>query len=254
MHSDWLVPQWHADEHVGALMTTREGGVSTGPFASMNLGRFVGDDPAHVEANVAAVGEAIGVEPVLLKQVHGTRVVCLDERDADEIGSDGEIEADASYTTRPGRACIVTVADCLPVLLAAPGGRGVAAAHAGWRGLAGGIVEKTLAHLCEAVRCHPHEVVAWIGACIGPSAFEVGADVLQAFGNATPGRFVPRPTSAGPRWLADLPGLARDRLTAAGVREISGGQWCTVSDASRFFSFRRDRTTGRMAAAIWLRA
>ncbi|HET9643083.1 MAG TPA: peptidoglycan editing factor PgeF [Burkholderiaceae bacterium] len=253
MHTDWLVPQWHAGEPVAAVMTTRAGGVSTGPFASMNLGRFVGDDPANVEANIATLREAIGVEPVLLKQVHGTRVVCLDEGEVDETCSGAGIEADASYTTRAGRACVVTVADCLPVLLAAPGGRGVAAAHAGWRGLAGGIVEKTLADLCEAAGCGAHEVVAWLGACIGASAFEVGADVLHAFGNARPERFVPRPAAAGQRWLADLPGLARDRLLAAGVSEIAGGNWCTVSDASRFFSFRRDRITGRMAAAIWLR-
>jgi polyphenol oxidase len=160
--------------------------------------------------------------------------------------------ADASLSTEPGIACTVLVADCLPVLLAAPGRRGVAAAHAGWRGLAGGVVEATLAALCDAAGCAPREVSAWLGACIGPRRFEVGADVLQAFGPSHASRFNARPGVEG-KWLADLPGLARDHLLAAGVMAISGGAWCSVEDASRFFSFRRDGVTGRMAASIWIR-
>jgi YfiH family protein len=145
------------------------------------------------------------------------------------------------------------VADCLPVLFAAPGARGVAAAHAGWRGLAAGVLEGTLAALCEATGSAPQDVQVWLGACIGPRQFEVGADVLQAF-DVDPARAdSPRFTPYRPgKWLADLPGLARDRLQAAGARRISGGRWCTVEDRSRFFSFRRDGRTGRMAAAVWI--
>jgi polyphenol oxidase len=152
----------------------------------------------------------------------------------------------------------VQVADCMPVLLAAPGGRAVAAAHAGWRGLAGGVVEAALSALCTAARCEPAQVSVWLGPCIGPRRFEVGADVLQAFG-ASPGqadamRFAPGTDSAGePRWLANLPQLARDRLALLGVHRVSGGNWCTVEQRSRFFSYRRDGLTGRLAAAVWIR-
>ncbi|MFZ5543672.1 MAG: peptidoglycan editing factor PgeF [Pseudomonadota bacterium] len=253
MHPDWLRPEaWPAE--VGAVMTTRAGGASAGAYASMNLGAAVGDDPEAVRRNRAQLAQASGARPVWLKQVHGARVVNLDRLDPE----DDVIEADASIATRAGVACVVGVADCLPVLLAAPGGRGVGAAHAGWRGLAGGVLENTVATLCEAAGCEPQALQAWMGACIGPQAFEVGPDVLQAFGADAdapdPARFVPRVGADGrARWLANLPRLATDRLRAAGVEQISGGGWCTVSDASRFFSFRRDRITGRMAAAVWLR-
>jgi hypothetical protein len=175
-------------------------------------------------------------------------------------------QADASITTQPGLACTVMVADCLPVLFAAPGARGVGAAHAGWRGLAAGVLDHTVSALCDATGCAPQDLVAWLGACIGPRAFEVGADVLQAFGvdpaadrrgDASPGslpRFAAKAPAADgtPRWWADLPSLARDRLIRAGLRRIHGGAWCTVSEPSRFFSYRRDRVTGRMAAAVWI--
>jgi YfiH family protein len=251
MHADWLRPDWSVPG-VGAVMTTRAGGVSTGPHASMNLGAAVDDDPQAVQANRERFARAIGARPVWLKQVHGARVVRLDGLEPDGPA----MEADASVTTQPGVACVVGIADCLPVLFAAPQGRGVAAAHAGWRGLAGGVLENTVTALCEAASCEPRELQAWLGACIGPDAFEVGEDVLFAFGadprapNAA--RFRPHtPPDARPRWLANLPQLARDRLRAAGVSQLGGGTWCTVRDASRFFSFRRDRVTGRMAAAIW---
>jgi YfiH family protein len=252
MDADWLRPGW-ALEGVGAVMTTRAGGVSRGPYASMNLGSAVGDDPQAVQANRERLQRAIGARPVWLKQVHGARVV-----DLDALGDVAEaVEADASFTTRPGVACTVGIADCLPVLFAAPEGKGVAAAHAGWRGLAGGVLENTVHALCKAARCEPSDLHAWLGACIGPDAFEVGRDVLEAFGAnaAQPDlqRFKPRTAADGSeRWLANLPQLARDRLQAAGLRSLSGGAWCTVTDASRFFSFRRDRVTGRMAAAVWL--
>lgn len=252
MHADWLRPDWSVPG-VGAVMTTRAGGVSTGPYASMNLGAAVDDDPQAVQANRERFAQAIGARPVWLKQVHGARVVQLDGL---EPGA-AALEADASVATRPGVACAVGIADCLPVLFAAPQGRGVAAAHAGWRGLAGGVLENTVAALCEAAACEPGELQAWLGACIGPEAFEVGSDVLEAFGAdpraPDPARFRSRIASHdSPRWLANLPQLARDRLQAVGVQQLSGGAWCTFQDASRFFSFRRDRVTGRMAAAIWL--
>jgi len=247
----WLVPQWTAPG-VGALMTTRQGGVSTAPFDSLNLRAAVGDEPHAVKQNLALLEQAMATaRPVFLKQVHGARVVRLSASDA-ERGAE-LYEADASVTTDAGVACAVQVADCLPVLFAAPRGRAVAAAHAGWRGLALGVVEATLQSVCDAAGCAPGEVQAWLGACIGPHHFEVGSDVLQAFGvspqRAQASRF--RPCAPG-KWLADLPSLARDRLHAGGVRDITGGQWCTVEEAKRFFSFRRDRITGRMVAAVWI--
>ena len=246
-HPDWLVPDLDVPG-VRAIMTTRSGGVSAAPYDSLNLGIAVDDDPLAVAANRARLAQAVGgARPVYLKQVHGARVVLLKAGDADHPPQ----EADASLTTEPGLACLVQVADCLPVLLAAPGARGVAAAHAGWRGLAGGVVDNTVAALCEAAACSASELSAWLGPCIGPRQFEVGADVVEACGAAAGLRFFPRPDVAG-KWLADLAGLARDRLAALGVTRVKGGQWCTVEDASRFFSFRRDRVTGRMAGCIWI--
>jgi YfiH family protein len=188
---------------------------------------------------------------VFLQQVHGAAVVRLWHADAHAPAA--LRAADAAVTTEAGIACTVMVADCLPVLFAAVGGRGVGAAHAGWRGLAAGVLENTVAALCDATQCTPSQLQAWLGPCIGPRQFEVGADVLQAFGIA-PDRAAEcrRFVAAAPgKWLADLPGLARDRLQACGVGAVSGGRWCTVEDGSRFFSFRRDRITGRMAAAVW---
>lgn len=260
MVTDWLAPEG-LPPAFGAVMTTRIGGTSTGPWASMNLGAAAGDAPEAVASNRRLFAAAIAAQPVFLSQVHGARVVRVGAADA-RRGVAGEapaIEADASVTTEPGVACTVLVADCLPVLFADPDGRAAAAAHAGWRGLAGGVVEAALGALCEAASCEPHAVRCWLGACIGPRRFEVGADVLTAFGAdpaaADPERFVRRAPRQGDegKWLADLPGLARDRLHAAGVRHVAGGAWCTVEDEARFFSFRRERVTGRMAAAIWIR-
>lgn len=257
----WIVPAMGPG--VGALMTARSGGHSAAPYAGCNLGDHVGDTPDAVALNRAEVAALLGARPVWLRQVHGHTVVRLTAGS----GPDGEpIEADGALTTEPGVVCTVMVADCLPVLLAAPEGRGVAALHAGWRGLAGagelggrGIVEAGVAALCEATCCAPADLRAWLGPCIGPSAFEVGTDVLAGFGvnpaESHP-RFVPRAGSgeAAPRWLADLAGLAQDRLAGLGVRaaHTAGGAWCTVSEPSRFFSFRRDGRTGRQAACIWL--
>lgn len=243
-----IAPDWRVDARVGALMSTRAGGVSAAPFDRLNLGRSAGDDRAAVDENRLRFAAALeGARPAWMSQVHGARVMRLSAAQAFTA-----LEADAAITTEPGIACTVMVADCLPVLFAAPEGRAVGAAHAGWRGLAGGVLEATVAALCEAAACSAHELQAWLGPCIGPRQFEVGADVVAAFG-AGP-RFVERVRSDGAlRWLADLPGLARERLQAAGIAQFSGGSLCTVEDASRFFSFRRDGVTGRMAAAVWLR-
>lgn len=238
---------------VRALMSTRSGGVSQGAFASLNLGAAVGDDAAAVAENRRRFAAALdGATPVFLRQVHGVRV----QRLPLAAGVAEPVEADASLTTEPGVACVIQVADCLPVLFAAPDGRGVAAAHAGWRGLAGGVLEATVAALCEAADCAPRDLEAWLGPCIGPRRFEVGRDVLEGFGldpGAPHPRFTPKPPD---KWLADLAGLARDRLAALGMQHIDGGRWCTVEDGSRFFSFRRDgalgHASGRLAAAIWI--
>lgn len=253
-----IQPSWPAPAAVGAAMSTRQGGSSHAPFDSLNLrpastqdAPGTVDDPAAVAANLQAFTQALGARPVFLRQIHGTQVLNLEE------GLSDLPPADAAVTTRPGIACTVLVADCLPVLFTDRDGRGVAAAHAGWRGLAAGVLENTVAALRKVTGVPPEQLLAWLGPCIGPSAFEVGPDVLAAFG-ASPerpgGRFVPSTRPDGtPRWLADLPGLARDRLQAMGLTSITDSGLCTVSDASRFFSFRRDGLTGRMAASIWRR-
>jgi polyphenol oxidase len=258
MPLELLRPEWGAPGNIGAAMSTRQGGVSAAPFDSLNLrppalpGDAV-DDPAAVQENQRRFAAALGATPVYLDQVHGSAVVRLLQPDITLA------RADASVTTVPGLACTVLVADCLPVLLCSDDGAAVAAAHAGWRGLAGGVLDNTVAALCAAADCTPDRLQAWLGPCIGPRAFEVGADVLAAFG-ADPSapdalRFVPRPRADGSRrWLANLPLLARDRLARAGVQRVSGGGWCTVEETSRFFSFRREGRTGRLAAAIWCRA
>lgn len=263
---DAIRPDWGAPAGVQALMSTRAGGVSVAPFDSLNLrppglpGAAV-DDPAAVHENQRRFAAALGAQPVWLDQVHGADVLRLSP---DHLRPGAAlVRADASICTEPGVACTVLVADCLPVLFCSPdsrSGRVVGAAHAGWRGLAAGVLDNTVAALCEAAGCAPADLLAWLGPCIGPAAFEVGADVLQAFGadpqdpsRADAGlfRFSPRPDGSA-RWRADLAGLARQRLAALGVGRVSGGGWCTVDGASRFFSFRRSPVTGRMAAGIAL--
>lgn len=250
---DQIVPEWAAAARVGACMSTRRGGVSLAPWDSLNLGDSVGDQPDAVHENRRRFAADMGAQPVWLRQVHGASVVRLSSA---HVGAAPPL-ADAAWTDEPGLACTIQVADCMPVLFAAPGGRAVAAAHAGWRGLAGGVLEASLQALCTGAACTSAQVVAWLGPCIGPRCFEVGEDVLQAFGSTArqpdPAYFTARSTAAGTRWLADLPGLVRQRLQAAGVRRVGGGEWCTVEDRSRFFSYRRDRLTGRLAAAVWIR-
>lgn len=223
----------------------------------MNVGAAVGDDPGTVAANRGILADACGAPLVFLSQVHGARVVRVGAFDS-RSGAP-PIEADAAYTTEPQVACVVQVADCLPVLLAAPQGRAVAAAHAGWRGLANGVVEASVDAICRAADCRPGDLDAWLGACIGPAAFEVGAEVLAAFGAAArpagaAATGIDRHFTAGRagRWQADLRGIARDRLAALGVRRITAAGDCVFDDGSRFFSYRRDGVTGRMAAAVWI--
>lgn len=245
-----LWPDWPAPGGVRALMSTRLGGAGKPPFDTLNLA-LDPLDPAADE-NRRRFVKALGVQPRWLHQVHGADVVVLDHAPA------GVLKADASVSLNPAVACAVIVADCLPVLLCTDDGRAVAAAHAGWRGLAGGIVERTVQTLAQASAKPPDRLLAWLGPCIGPRQFEVGSDVLQAFGvdprRADDALWQRRDRPDGSmRWLANLPGLARQRLASVGVGRISGGTWCTVEDPSRFFSFRRDRRhgpTGRMAAGI----
>ena len=243
----FLTPDWPAPAGVRAVCATRLGGVSVAPYDSLNLGDHVGDEPAHVAANRVIFQQAIGSHPVFLNQVHGTGVVQL------HAGSPDGTVADACFTDQPGVACTVMVADCLPVLFASAQGNQVAAAHAGWRGLAGqggvGILEATVRRL------HANEVIAWLGPCIGPQAFEVGDEVRAAF-TATHALAHDcfKPLAPG-KWLADLADLARLRLRALGIHQIHGNDssaaWCTVGNASRFFSYRRDHVTGRFCASVW---
>lgn len=254
MRASWLSPAWSGND-VGAVMTTRRGGVSAVPWNELNLGDHVGDDPEAVAANRASFEARLEAAPVYLDQVHGARVVRVGRADTQRGAA--RHAADALLTDQRGIACTVLVADCLPVLMAAPGARAVAAAHAGWRGLAAGVLEGVTTRLCELASCEPGEIRAWLGACIGPRRFEVGADVLVAFGTSTerpdPTRFWPIAAKAGAsKWMANLPQLARDRLAQSGVLDVTGAACCTVEDPSRFFSFRRDGVTGRMAAAVWI--
>ncbi len=251
MHPDWLTPDWPAPANVHACMTTRAGGVSRQPFDSMNPAAHVGDDPEAVAENRHLLRAWLPAEPAWLNQVHGENVV-----GCSEVATLAELPcADASVAMQPGQVCAVLTADCLPVLFCDRAGTVVAAAHAGWRGLAGGVLEASVA----ALGVPPEDILVWLGAAIGQRAFEVGDEVRAAFVERHPLAAVAfRPAWAGtldesPRkWLADLYALARIRLAAAGVSEVYGGEFCTFTDSGRFFSYRRDQTTGRMASLIWL--
>ncbi|MCX7673760.1 MAG: peptidoglycan editing factor PgeF [Thiobacillaceae bacterium] len=229
-------------------MTTRAGGVSRPPYDSLNLALHVGDDPAAVAENRARLRRWLPAEPLWLNQVHGDRVIEAGQYTAG-------VEADGCVARAPGQVCVVLTADCLPVLLCDRHGHVVAAAHAGWRGLAAGVLEAAV----RAMGLGPARVLAWLGPAIGPAAFEVGEEVRAAFVEHDPlAATAFRPALPGtldraPRkWLADLYALARLRLQAIGVTRIHGGSGCTHSEAGRFFSYRRDGATGRMAALIWL--
>lgn len=247
-------PEWPV-RGVGAAMSTRGGGVSQAPWTSLNLGRLVGDDPQAVAENRRRFVAALdGARPVWPRQVHGTAVLRLTGQTPEFPAT----EADAVWTTEANIACLVGAADCMPVLVAAADGRAVGAAHAGWRGLAAGVLEALLGALAQGAGVEPGALHVWLGPCIGPAHFEVGAEVLVAFG-AEPRHapqsgfaFTPRPDGT-PRWHADLPALAEARLRRAGVTAVWRAEACTYAEADRFFSYRRDGRTGRMFAAIWRR-
>jgi YfiH family protein len=257
MNPDWLRPDWPAPAGIRAVCTTRAGGVSAAPYDGLNLGDHVGDDPARVASNRAIFEEAIGAQAVFLNQVHGTGVLQIDA--ATEHAS----VADACLTDQAGVACTIMVADCLPVLLVGADGNWVAAAHAGWRGLAGqqgvGIIEATCQRFSALALMDTAqvatEIIAWLGPCIGPQAFEVGEEVRAAFvAHDAQAQCMFQADKPG-KWRADLAGLARQRLAALGIQQVFGNDgspgWCTASQASRFFSHRRDQVTGRFAVAIW---
>lgn len=255
-----IVPDWPGlPANVGALFTVRAGGVSQAPYGDgqggggLNLGVHVGDDPAHVAANRARLEAVLPGTPAWLSQVHGVAVV-------DAAGPFEAVpEADASVASTPGAVCLVMTADCLPVLFSSGDGQVVGAAHAGWRGLAGGVLQGTVA----AMRARgAGKILAWLGPAIGPQQFEVGREVLQAFLDGAQGdaeRQAVRQAFAavsgkegnGDKYLADIYALARIMLLRAGVSNVSGGQHCTVSDAAQFYSYRRDGVTGRQASLIW---
>ncbi|MFB8831158.1 peptidoglycan editing factor PgeF [Azotobacter sp. CWF10] len=237
-----LVPDWPAPERVRACVTTREGGISAAPFDSFNLGDHVGDEPVAVTENRQRLQSGLGCEPAWLRQVHGVMVVPADPALAPE--------ADASWTDRSGIACAILTADCLPVLFCDRAGTRVAAAHAGWRGLAGGVLEATL----DALAVAPENLLVWLGPAIGPAAFEVGPEVREAFLERHPQAASAFVASRNPgRFMADLYRLARIRLAARGVEAVYGGGLCTFQDA-RFYSYRRAPRTGRFASLVWLAA
>ena len=253
MKAHWLVPDWPAPVAVRALSTWRSGGVSTASYASLNLGDHVGDAPESVAENRLrlAAAASLPAEPAWLSQVHGTRVADLDAAGRDAAGrdADGRKEpADAAFSRQSGRVCAILTADCLPILLAADSGDLVAAIHAGWRGLAAGIIETTLA----ALAVPPAKLLVWLGPAIGPRHFEVGKEVRAALLERDPTAEAAFAPNARGRFMADLGGLARRRLTAAGIARIYGGGQCTFADQDRYFSHRRDGVTGRQATLIWL--
>jgi len=234
-------PDWQAPANVLAFTSTRKGGCSDAPWDGLNLGTTCGDDPRSIRQNRQLLRSLLPSEPHWLAQVHGNRVINREES--------GVLlpKADAITSRRSGQVCAVLSADCLPVLFCNRDGTRIAAAHAGWRGLAAGILEATV----SALDCDPCDLMAWLGPAIGPSAFEVGHDVHDTFMTLNIENSTAFKTH-GDRWLADLYELARLTLAKAGIEQVSGGQYCTFSDSDRFYSYRRDHVTGRMASVIWL--
>jgi polyphenol oxidase len=239
---DWLVPDWPAPARVRAFVTTRAGGASDGEYGTLNLGLNSGDRPENVQANRAIVRAHLPADPAYLAQVHGAEVLNIDERVPESA------RADAAVSGRPGRVAVVLTADCMPVFLCDRDGTRVAVAHAGWRGMAAGVLENAVA----ALGVPAGEVIAWMGPAIGPDAFEVGPEVRAAFMahdvRAEEGFRAGKPG----KFMADLYHLARQRLCAAGVRQIHGGGFCTYHEPERFFSYRRVQKSGRMGAFIWI--
>lgn len=238
---EFIIPDWPAPARVKALTTTRPGGHSRGPYASFNLATHVGDDPEAVAANRQLLRQHLPVAPRWLTQVHG--IVCVD---VDAVPQSSE--ADACVSRGVSHACAMLTADCLPLLLCDEAGSVVAAAHAGWRGLAAGVIEATVSGMGVA----PKNLLAWLGPAIGPAAFEVGADVRAAFLHADGAASAAFAAWGAGKWLCDLYLLARQRLAACGVERVFGGGLCTYADSERFFSHRRDGIGGRMATIVWL--
>jgi len=236
----FVIPDWSAPEQVHAGTTCRQGGVSLPPYDSLNLAQHVGDDPQAVAQNRQRL--ALPGEPCWLQQVHGVKVAKLDAPTTDII------EADAAYTRQVGVICAVLTADCLPVLLCDTSGSEVAAIHAGWRGLCDGVIEATVGHFSAST----DKLMAWLGPAIGPEVYEIGEEVRQSFVDRDPQATQAFVATRPGHWLMDLYALARQRLQHLGVGQISGGQYCTYQDATRFYSYRRDGITGRMASLIWL--
>jgi YfiH family protein len=254
--ASFITPDWPGlPSNVGAFATTRQGGVSSGPYddgrrgGGLNLGLHVGDDGGHVRANRERLQALLPGRPAWIAQVHGVGVV-----DAATVGPGQPVrEGDASIASQPGLVCAILTADCLPVLFADLDGKVVGAAHAGWRGLAAGVLGATVAAMRAA---GAGEITAWMGPAIGPSAFEVGADVLDSFQATLPGAagaFRPYPDRPG-KYLADMFALARLMLARDGVTQVHGGQHCTATERERFYSYRRDGVTGRQASLIWLKS
>lgn len=238
MNFDRIIPDWPAPARVRAFSTTRNGGVSAGPWAGFNLGSRCGDEPGNVLHNRKLLNLELPSPVRWLRQVHGQTVWVYSRAD------NSEVEADAAVSFRPGEVCAVLTADCLPVFLCNERGDRVGIAHAGWRGLAAGILESTIRALEE----DPASLMAWLGPAIGPAVYEVGPEVADSFRGEQKEAFVAR----GDRYLMDIYAVARMKLEAVGVRPISGGGFCTFSEPDRFYSYRRDGITGRMAHLIWI--
>lgn len=248
-----IKPSWVVPEQIQAFCTTRLGGVSKPPFASLNLGLNAGDDSVAVLQNRSILRSNLPNEPVWLKQIHGIAVSTTATRG---LQIDGPFEADAAVTNIPNEVLAILTADCMPVLFASKSGDVIGAAHAGWRGLSGGVLEHTIQEMIAlSPGLSPKEIVAWMGPAIGPTAFEVGVDVLQAFSGQDQSLLSKafKPISERPgKYLASLYLLARERMRIAGIEQIAGGDFCTFNDPENFFSYRRDKETGRFASLIWI--
>ncbi|WP_020168162.1 MULTISPECIES: peptidoglycan editing factor PgeF [Methylotenera] len=247
--SDFIIPDWPAPANVHTLQTTRHGGISLAPYNNLNLGSHVQDDPLHVAHNRQLLSQFVPSEPVWMNQTHGINVV-------DAANTDCVPASDASFTTRHNTVCVVMTADCLPILLCDKAGTAVSSVHAGWRSLCDGVIEETV----RKIPVDSNQLMAWLGPAIGPQAFEVGSEVRAQFiAKDAQAEFAFKPlinNENGEKWLADIYKLANQRLNRAGVNQVYGGgqqeAYCTFTDEQRFFSFRRDNQTGRMATLIWL--